>query len=514
MTKFDEAKIRRDTKGRFADKPHDEAVGVSLQPMPQPEQVRYSFLEDWEDRTDEFNTAFEGVPTRFFTADPLKDEDVRRLAYHIDLNHDVWNTLTANEDKGGEPWADYQQHIKAGHGSMWQTSNDPARHTLQRLTYATTAPKDGALTDEQVRQIATELDLTDVRALNERQLRSVGAKEAWSVKTRDGHQYIVVDKLPASRDFQRAWMRRSIDGFDSSFQRIDTRSLVGAARLHNMTGVNALELGADKPVPRPRGVKYEDYKREEATRFLRQLWGAQQLLDQVEAKRREGANFRAQAKYVKQASAKTTARAWEDKLHPDKTHQQMMADTALNDTFSKVEIDNDVSAEEFADFEATWEEAAKRLPQIPGRAAPTLRIRKLGRHKATGMYFPHVNTVVVDVRDSSSMVHEMGHYYDIATQNNASLDSGFVDVVDSYSKNLVMPKEAAHSSARAMKADYYQTPTEVFARGFEMWAHERQGVRGRVLNPNKFNGFAYAPFHNPELKTKLFAFFDERFGGN
>ena len=148
-----------------------------------------------------------------------------------------------------------------------------------------------------------------------------------------------------------------------------------------------------------------------------------------------------------------------------------------------------------------------KLPPMAEDRKPELRLRKLGKHRATGVFFPHKNTIAVDIRDSSSFIHEYGHYIDLTVKNNQSLNNEFTSVTKEYSSALKMPDVMGEG-----KREYYTTPTEVHSRAFEMYAHERLGINNRLLNPDKFNEFDYKPFKdNPELKEKTFAFFDKVF---
>ncbi|GAA4837999.1 hypothetical protein [Garicola koreensis] len=150
----------------------------------------------------------------------------------------------------------------------------------------------------------------------------------------------------------------------------------------------------------------------------------------------EGRNFLAQKKYIREQNA-TIASAFDDKKNPDKARQDMMASTSLSTAngghFSKVEIDNDVDPDEYADFENAIHDAESKLPPIPADRRPDLRIRKLGKHNANGVYNPARNTVAVDVRTSEAYIHEMGHYYDLTAKGNASLSEDFKDISRSYS---------------------------------------------------------------------------------
>src|SRR5699024_10859652 len=100
-----------------------------------------------------------------------------------------------------------------------------------------------------------------------------------------------------------------------------------------------------------------------------------------------------------------------------------------------------------------------------------------------------------------------GHYVDLVTQDNASVGRGFREVVDSYSRSVKMPP------GMETKSGYYSTPTEVYARGFEMYAHERLGVDHRLLRKDKFDRFDFEPFQrDPALKAATVGPVDEASG--
>ena len=514
MTGFDEGKHKRDVKGRFTFNPHAEAVGLSLEPMPS-EGQRYSFVEDWQALSDSHNHDFGGVPASFFTNPVLKVRDVEELGNQMD------SMLALAKDSGlDKDLGEYSP--TETHPWRLRTPNEKTPGTvLNRAVLSVTNPKDGLLTDTQLEAVATDLGLTGLVELEKPEQVTVPGTRAWTARDEDGRQFVVLEKASPSRNFQseRWTYDHKMGGLDSRYQFIDTRALVGAQRVKQLTGVNPLEVGADSSWGRPEGLvptgkhqRLSPKGREFVADQTKRLWAARELVDQLEARREEGANFRAQRAHFQRQSASTTARAWEEKANPDRQHQQMMDDTVLNESFDRVEIDNDVDAEEFVEFEADWVEAAKRLPPLPKGLEPTLRIRKLGRHHLSGMYVPQANTVVVDVRDSSTFVKEMGHYYDMVARKNASLSPKFTKIVSGYGKGLELPANVARTGARAARPAYYKTPTEVFARGFELWAHERRGVSGKGLRPETLGTFPYQPFQDANLKQELFNYFDTEFG--
>ena len=103
----------------------------------------------------------------------------------------------------------------------------------------------------------------------------------------------------------------------------------------------------------------------------------------------------------------------------DKKYQ----DEALNKStlfnkmgFRKVEIDTQkydgevFNYEEFSKVEQDFLAILDKLPQA--KAQPELKFRRLGKHKAWGIYSPFLNILAVDVRHTESFIHEYGHYLD------------------------------------------------------------------------------------------------------
>lgn len=269
------------------------------------------------------------------------------------------------------------------------------------------------------------------------------------------------------------------------FSKASFRCLIGAERIRRATGKNPLDLVAVAPGEE----KIDDYA---------------DLLDETLKAQSFGERIRDQQKYV--SDTKTSlASAWEDKKYPDQTHRELAENSILLQAgFRKVEVDNDVDPKEFHDFEQAVIEAQKKLPKIPAGTTPAIRVRKLGKHRALGLYVPHVNTICVDVHDSGSFVHEYGHMLDFQS-TESSMGDDFAEVIGGYRQALVMDGSAARS------AKYYQVPTEIWARAFELWGRERLGIDNRTVKSKEAyeSRFDYRPFQeNPELKEKAFRVFD------
>lgn len=253
-------------------------------------------------------------------------------------------------------------------------------------------------------------------------------------------------------------------------------------------------------------------------------------------------NFVLNQKYSRQSSA-TIATIQTDKKYQD---TELNKSTIFNQLgFRKVEVDTQMYEGREFDYnlfrkvEEDFEEICNKLPHAS--AQPELKLRKLGKHKATGLYAPFLNILAVDVRNTESFIHEYGHYLDYkhGGKENYSLRDDFEHIITSYSNNfkIISKKKEDDLLTHLMKAskesipsvvsleekrlsselellkqtekmfDYFTTPTEIFARGFELWVFETITSNSSLLkNREEYsNRIEYASFNG--IKESLFAFF-------
>ena len=259
-------------------------------------------------------------------------------------------------------------------------------------------------------------------------------------------------------------------------------------------------------------------------------------------------NFVLNQKYSRQSSA-TIATIQTDKKYQD---TELNKSTIFNQLgFRKVEVDTQMYEGREFDYnlfrkvEEDFEEICNKLPHAS--AQPELKLRKLGKHKATGLYAPFLNILAVDVRNTESFIHEYGHYLDYkhGGKENYSLRDDFEHIITSYSNNfkIISKKKEDDLLTRLMKAskesipsvvsleekrlsselellkqtekmfDYFTTPTEIFARGFELWVFETITSNSSLLkNREEYsNRIEYTSFNG--IKESLFAFFATIFPG-
>lgn len=231
-------------------------------------------------------------------------------------------------------------------------------------------------------------------------------------------------------------------------------------------------------------------------------------------------NIVQQQHYEHDLEKETHARAWETKKDINKATQQVMDKTTLHKFFKGIELDNDVDLTQFKRFEDETMRLMARLPKT--KNVPILRLRKLGNHKAAGLYVPSLNTIVVDFRNPSeihsnhaakgeqasfsSFIHEYGHYLDYNLSKNKddlslSLQPKFANIIRNYTQELRLNGVAGKDYA------YLATPTEVFARSFELYMHDAVGLRGN-LNHSNYDQVEYKAF-TPKTRTTITKYFDQ-----
>lgn len=196
---------------------------------------------------------------------------------------------------------------------------------------------------------------------------------------------------------------------------------------------------------------------------------------------------------------RTVATSFDTKKNIPPAIIEEMKNTKFRDErFNFVELDEDIDIEKFRVLEQYYLDVKKVLKPVKLTA---LRFRKLGKHSvagspAAGLYSPFHQAMAVDIRHSYSFIHEYGHAIDYLTDKETiqSLNKEFLDILDVYSSNL---PDSVKGTARS----YFNTPTEVFARAYE--------VAFRAKFPNLATGLirpievmqknpAYAPFYKNE----------------
>lgn len=216
-----------------------------------------------------------------------------------------------------------------------------------------------------------------------------------------------------------------------------------------------------------------------------------------------------QMEYIKEKTERriqqesTYARSFQTKKHINKQTQEVMANNEFLNCFKYVELDNEVDLNLFRKLEKDFIELKEKVP-FPMAEDHSFRIKKLGNHKANGIYYAEpIRATIVDVDHPSTFIHEYGHQIDYTYLEGDQMLSesvNFREVYDLYCEELEeqvakLPvnspfREQWEGKSKANKY-YYLLPTEVFARSFELFLHHK-GIESSLLeNKVTYSGLVY-----------------------
>lgn len=214
------------------------------------------------------------------------------------------------------------------------------------------------------------------------------------------------------------------------------------------------------------------------------------------------------------------ATAFSDKVPVSPSVAAAARESPLHERFGHVEYDEDIDLSKVAQMER---EIRIALDALPAALAPleSFRVRKLGKYRdnTLGVYSPERRAIVVDdgkaTRNGysglSSFVHEYAHHLDAWSSPDGPLSTSdsFRPILASYCDGF--DRAAAGEQLNAATKDYLMTPTEVFARGFELWAAQAKGVRSSCIDEGERYRSAIAYTSLNGVRDRLFAYYEQRF---
>lgn len=190
------------------------------------------------------------------------------------------------------------------------------------------------------------------------------------------------------------------------------------------------------------------------------------------------------------------ARAYTTKRNIPSKITRLMEDSPLNEFFGFIEFDEDVDLQLVNLITQEFMRLNKYVFHGLLSKDVSLRFRKLGRHHATGLYYPSISTMVVDLRCPSSFVHEYFHMID-DFYNDLSLDYEFSPIVLRYQELLDKNVEEAKKKGMQLVSKgkynlaYYKRKSEIFARCGEIFLFRLQKIESSLLKPADNESFCY-----------------------
>lgn len=167
--------------------------------------------------------------------------------------------------------------------------------------------------------------------------------------------------------------------------------------------------------------------------------------------------------------------------------QRAMEKSDFMNYFKYVEFDEEV---DLASVKAI-EEEFKFLNQTYFSGAifkdVKLRFRKLGKHKASGLYYPTLHTLCVDIRSPSSFIHEYFHMIDDQL-GDLSLEVDFNNVVDKYKDAFLNGMERIDDVSKDIlngkskyNIKYFFRRAKIFARCGEIYFSRILSVESSLI---------------------------------
>ncbi|WP_241696325.1 LPD1 domain-containing protein [Ligilactobacillus salivarius] len=276
-------------------------------------------------------------------------------------------------------------------------------------------------------------------------------------------------------------------------------------------------------------------------RYYEQRQLRNQAVDSISDYLEDTYNLTLQMQYEVDIEAQTHAKSWQTKKNINKATLDAMENSSLKQDFKDLELDNDVDIDKFKKLEPEIRETVKFLPQSTNSEKPILRFRKLGNHHATGLFVPFNNTLAVDFRSYESkseyrpsgvgiesFIHEYGHFLDYNANNSELSKNGqtrqyanrfrhILSMQDEFKEILHQTQhEIQNRVANGLKMsshfiNYYTTPTEVYARAFEVYSSEIGLQNSLLKDRSEYKNSLIYSFFTDDTRKKIVNYFDNKF---
>lgn len=174
-----------------------------------------------------------------------------------------------------------------------------------------------------------------------------------------------------------------------------------------------------------------------------------------------------------------------------------MNNSPLLDYFGDVEYDELVELESASKFEREIISFIKTF-KVPVPSNASFKVRRLGKMKAAGVFYPLYNTLAVDINYPNAFIHEYWHMVDYYMKDNMDEFTGqrlssrrdFDNIIKVYKGAVLSSIEALPSDSPVRQAffgktkynkEYYFDNTEVFARCAEIFFKNALGGKSSLV---------------------------------
>lgn len=191
------------------------------------------------------------------------------------------------------------------------------------------------------------------------------------------------------------------------------------------------------------------------------------------------------------------ARAYMTKRNIPQHVLKEMQCSELNKYFGFIEFDEEVDLKSVDLVTKEFQKLNHQIFHDFKNHNVALRFRKLGRHHASGLYYPSINTMVVDFRHPDSFIHEYFHMLDDSL-GDLSLQCDFDKIALRYQKLVRSAVEEEKKNGMVLLSargkygvNYYLRKCEIFARCGEIYLFRSLHIVSSLLKPEETKSFAY-----------------------
>ena len=224
--------------------------------------------------------------------------------------------------------------------------------------------------------------------------------------------------------------------------------------------------------------------------------------------------------YYNSLSKGSHARSFQTKKQTVQKYVKAAKQCILNERFGFIEFDESIDLEKVSTVAEQMKAFLDGYFNSLDLSDVSLRFRKLGGHKASGLYYPAYRCICIDIHSPSSFVHELGHCIDhIASDKLIPLSEqgAFISLWYKYSYlldksfwNLSADVRDRLKGSSKYNMSYYKVKTEVFARCFEMYVVRVLGFNNSICMQDEGDSFAYPK--DDGLDEMIKAYFDKLLG--
>lgn len=206
------------------------------------------------------------------------------------------------------------------------------------------------------------------------------------------------------------------------------------------------------------------------------------------------------------------AKSFEEKKNIPKHIRKAMDMSLFHSVFSYVEYDETVDLLKVAAVEKEFVELNKILFKQGKLDGYNIRFRRLGCHKAAGLYYPCYKCICIDIDNPNSFCHEFMHMLDYM-HGKASKANDFRSIYERYVDLLENCVEGNPALAKLKKSNtkynlkYYKRSTEVFARCGEIFISRILGIDSSLAKIDSESDFAYP--RDKELEKMIASYYSD-----